>query len=88
MLCPSDTPEGESCGLVKNLALLTQVTTETDPIPIENICYNLGVIALITLITLINLILIIIISYDNPEICIYFNEFTTLQFVNYDLSGE
>ena len=27
MLCPADTPEGESCGLVKNLALLTHVTT-------------------------------------------------------------
>ncbi|CAK9302948.1 unnamed protein product [Gordionus sp. m RMFG-2023] len=25
-VCPADTPEGESCGLVKNLALLTQVT--------------------------------------------------------------
>jgi len=30
MLCPSDTPEGESCGLVKNLALMTHITTETD----------------------------------------------------------
>ena len=29
MLCPSDTPEGESCGLVKNLALTTHVTTDT-----------------------------------------------------------
>lgn len=28
MLCPSDTPEGESCGLVKNLALTTHVTTD------------------------------------------------------------
>lgn len=27
MLCPCDTPEGESCGLVKNLALLSHVTT-------------------------------------------------------------
>jgi DNA-directed RNA polymerase beta subunit len=30
VLCPSDTPEGESCGLVKNLALLTHVTTGDD----------------------------------------------------------
>ena len=30
MLCPSDTPEGESCGLVKNLSLLTHVTTDED----------------------------------------------------------
>jgi hypothetical protein len=29
-LCPSDTPEGESCGLVKNLALMTHVTTDSD----------------------------------------------------------
>lgn len=29
VLCPSDTPEGESCGLVKNLALTTHVTTDT-----------------------------------------------------------
>lgn len=28
ILCPSDTPEGESCGLVKNLALTTHVTTD------------------------------------------------------------
>jgi hypothetical protein len=28
MLCPSNTPEGESCGLVKNLALMTHITTE------------------------------------------------------------
>lgn len=27
MVCPADTPEGESCGLVKNLALMTHVTT-------------------------------------------------------------
>lgn len=28
MLCPADTPEGEACGLVKNLALLTHITTD------------------------------------------------------------
>lgn len=33
MLCPSDTPEGEACGLVKNLALLTHVTTDGCGIP-------------------------------------------------------
>eukprot|EP00181_Compsopogon_caeruleus_P003853 CAMPEP_0184677528 /NCGR_PEP_ID=MMETSP0312-20130426/104_1 /TAXON_ID=31354 /ORGANISM="Compsopogon coeruleus, Strain SAG 36.94" /LENGTH=1159 /DNA_ID=CAMNT_0027125439 /DNA_START=2248 /DNA_END=5727 /DNA_ORIENTATION=+ len=43
MLCPSDTPEGESCGLVKNLALMTHVTTDADPSPIARLCYNLGV---------------------------------------------
>jgi len=28
MICPSDTPEGESCGLVKNLALMTYITND------------------------------------------------------------
>eukprot|EP00771_Trimastix_marina_P001701 gnl/Trimastix_PCT/2792.p1 GENE.gnl/Trimastix_PCT/2792~~gnl/Trimastix_PCT/2792.p1 ORF type:complete len:1132 (+),score=331.51 gnl/Trimastix_PCT/2792:252-3398(+) len=42
MLCPSDTPEGESCGLVKNLALLTHVTTDSDVKPIRNLVYALG----------------------------------------------
>jgi DNA-directed RNA polymerase III subunit RPC2 len=43
VLCPSDTPEGESCGLVKNLALLTHVTTDQDETPIARLAYNLGV---------------------------------------------
>lgn len=43
VLCPSDTPEGESCGLVKNLALLTHVTTDQDEGPISRLAYNLGV---------------------------------------------
>ncbi|KAI8928334.1 hypothetical protein BC831DRAFT_448884 [Entophlyctis helioformis] len=30
MLCPSDTPEGEACGLIKNLALMTHITTDSD----------------------------------------------------------
>lgn len=28
MLCPCDTPEGESCGLMKNLALMAHITTD------------------------------------------------------------
>ena len=40
---PSDTPEGESCGLVKNLALLTHVTSDDDETPVSRFCYNLGV---------------------------------------------
>eukprot|EP00959_Pyramimonas_sp_CCMP1952_P357634 7488030-Pyramimonas_sp.AAC.1 len=32
MLCPSDTPEGEACGLVKNLALMTHVTTDDEEV--------------------------------------------------------
>lgn len=43
MLCPADTPEGETCGLVKNLALLAHVTTDEDPGPIRRLCFDLGV---------------------------------------------
>lgn len=43
MLCPSDTPEGESCGLVKNLSLLSSVTTDEDEEVIEDILRSLGV---------------------------------------------
>eukprot|EP00961_Rhodomonas_salina_P129592 1745207-Rhodomonas_salina.1 len=43
MLCPADTPEGESCGLVKNLALMTHVTTDDEEAPIERLCFSLGV---------------------------------------------
>ncbi|KAI3741434.1 hypothetical protein L1987_59106 [Smallanthus sonchifolius] len=43
MLCPCDTPEGEACGLVKNLALMTHVTTDEDEGPIISLCYCLGV---------------------------------------------
>ncbi|EFC45012.1 predicted protein [Naegleria gruberi] len=43
LLCPSDTPEGEGCGLVKNLALLTHVTTDDEEEPIIRLAYNIGV---------------------------------------------
>jgi DNA-directed RNA polymerase III subunit RPC2 len=43
MLCPADTPEGESCGLVKNLALMTHVTTDTEEGPLARLAYMLGV---------------------------------------------
>lgn len=43
MLCPSDTPEGEACGLVKNLALLTHVTTDQEEGPLRRVLYTLGV---------------------------------------------
>jgi len=44
MLCPADTPEGEACGLVKNLALLAHITTGEDNIaPVERLCRDLGV---------------------------------------------
>jgi len=42
MLCLSDTPEGEACGLVKNLALMTHITTDVDAEPVARACELLG----------------------------------------------
>lgn len=42
MLCPSDTPEGEACGLVKNLALMTHITTDNEEAPVRRIVFILG----------------------------------------------
>jgi DNA-directed RNA polymerase III subunit RPC2 len=42
MLCPADTPEGELCGLTKNLALMTHITTDTEEGPIKRCAFMLG----------------------------------------------
>lgn len=42
VLCPSDTPEGEACGLVKNLALMTHITTDAQEDPLWNAAFMLG----------------------------------------------
>ena len=42
MLCPSDTPEGEACGLVKNLALMTHITTDDEVAPVKRLIFLLG----------------------------------------------
>mmetsp|Transcript_28385 Transcript_28385/g.45985 ORF Transcript_28385/g.45985 Transcript_28385/m.45985 type:complete len:1140 (+) Transcript_28385:58-3477(+) len=42
MVCASDTPEGEACGLVKNLALTTHVTTDEEEGPVLRMVFNLG----------------------------------------------
>lgn len=42
MLCPSDTPEGEACGLVKNLALMTHITTDNPDGPVRELVFILG----------------------------------------------
>ena len=42
MLCPSDTPEGEACGLVKNLALMTHITTDVEVAPVKKLVFVLG----------------------------------------------
>lgn len=46
MLCPSDTPEGESCGLVKNLSLLTHITTACDEEPVIKAAMTCGVVSM------------------------------------------
>lgn len=38
-----ETPDGPQCGLVKNLGLLAEVTTETDDKPVEKILNEMGV---------------------------------------------
>lgn len=42
-LCPVETPDGPQCGLVKNLALMSEVTTETSEEGIERILKEMGV---------------------------------------------
>ncbi|KAK3067054.1 DNA-directed RNA polymerase III complex subunit Rpc2, partial [Teratosphaeriaceae sp. CCFEE 6253] len=42
MICTSDTPEGEACGLVKNLALMTHITTSDDEEAVKRIVFILG----------------------------------------------
>ncbi|KAL7753232.1 DNA-dependent RNA polymerase II [Sorochytrium milnesiophthora] len=34
MVCPAETPEGQACGLVKNLALMSYISVGSDPEPI------------------------------------------------------
>ncbi|RMZ79761.1 hypothetical protein DV738_g3204, partial [Chaetothyriales sp. CBS 135597] len=48
MLCPADTPEGEACGLVKNLALMTHITTDDEEAPIKRMIYMLGAEDIVT----------------------------------------
>ena len=43
ILCPSDTPEGEQCGLVKHLSLMTHVTTPEEDTVIRRVCFADGV---------------------------------------------
>jgi len=43
-LCPSESPEGQNCGLVKNLALLAEVSRGTDEKDVEEVLYQLDVV--------------------------------------------
>ena len=42
-ICPSETPEGPNCGLVKNLALSSEFSTGTDEESVEKMLFNLGI---------------------------------------------
>ena len=42
-LCAIETPDGPQCGLVKNLAMLAEVTTETEEEPVEKLLKEMGV---------------------------------------------
>ena len=44
MVCPSDTPEGEQCGLVKSLSILAYITTDQDERSLRQVAYDLGVL--------------------------------------------
>jgi len=42
-LCPIETPDGPQCGLVKNLALMAEVTTESSEEPVEKMLKEMNV---------------------------------------------
>ncbi|MEM3421586.1 MAG: DNA-directed RNA polymerase subunit B, partial [Candidatus Hadarchaeum sp.] len=42
-ICPCETPEGPNCGLVKNLALMAEISTGTDESKVERLVFKLGV---------------------------------------------
>ncbi len=42
-LCSIETPDGPQCGLVKNLSMLAEVTTEADEEPVEKLLKDMGV---------------------------------------------
>lgn len=42
-ICPSETPEGPNCGLVKNLAISSEFSTGVEDSAVESILYDLGI---------------------------------------------
>ena len=44
IVCPAETPEGGSVGVVKNLSIMTIITNMTNPSPVINKIENLGLI--------------------------------------------
>jgi len=47
-ICPFETPEGANIGLVKNLALLVNVSVGVDDKQVEELLYELGVVPIVT----------------------------------------
>ncbi len=45
-VCPSETPEGPNCGLVKNFAQMVNLSTGCDGDDVKNILFDLGVLPL------------------------------------------
>lgn len=45
-ICPSETPEGPNCGLVKNLALTAEISTGTGEEKVERLLHKLGIAAI------------------------------------------
>ncbi len=43
-ICPAETPEGPNCGLVKNLALIANISVGTNEKIVENVLLDLGLI--------------------------------------------
>lgn len=43
-ICPAETPEGPNCGLVKNLALISNISVGTNEKVVENVLLDLGLI--------------------------------------------
>lgn len=43
MICPAETPEGASCGLVKNLALMAFVSVGSNPAYLISVLEDFGV---------------------------------------------
>ena len=43
-ICPTETPEGPNCGLVKNLALMAQITTKVPEEEVKEYLMSLGIV--------------------------------------------
>jgi len=41
MVCPAETPEGQACGLVKNLAMMAYITVGTNSVPVNDVLSEL-----------------------------------------------